>query len=196
MGCMRTIGCCLAMMLCLGLSPSWAEESAEPESEPAGFSVLNAESQLVDGVVRLDALFDLRFSDQLVEALQNGISLNLLIEIEILKQRNYLWSKQVATLVQRYQITYQPLTKHYVLNNLNSDLEFQFASLESLLMVVSVLSDFPLLDYSLLEAEASYRGDIRIAVDRSSFPVPLRLVSYFSADWHLVSDWFSWPLLP
>jgi len=198
MGCIRTIGRWL-LMLCLALplvwATAWADESATPESE-SGFAVLTAESKLVDGVVRLDVLFDLQFSDQLVEALQNGISFNLLIEIEILKQRNYLWSKQVATLEQRYQISYQPLTKHYVLNNLNSDLEFQFPTFESLLAVVTMLHDFPLLDYSLLEAEASYVGDIRIAVDRSSFPVPLRLMSYVSGDWHLTSDWYSWPLLP
>ena len=61
---------------------------------------------------------------------------------------------------------------------------------------MSFLNDFPLLDYSLLEAEADYRGEIRISVDRNSFPVPLRLMSYVSGDWHLVSDWYSWPLLP
>ncbi len=197
MGCLRIIGRCLAAMLCFAVSQTWADEPAAPglETEP-GFAVLTAESQLVDGVVRLDVLFELRFSEQLVEALQNGVSLNLLIDIDILKERRYLWSKSVARLEQRYQISYQPLTNTYVLVNLNSDLEFQFPTLESLLAVIAMLHDFPLLDYSLLEAEASYRGDIRIAVDRDSFPVPLRLMSYVSGDWHLVSDWYSWPLLP
>ena len=197
MGEMRTIGCWLAVLLCFAVSQAWAEEPATPEleSEP-GFTVLTAESQLVDGVVRLDVLFGLTFSDDLVEALQNGVSLNLLIDIEILKERNYVWSKQVAKIEQRYQISYQPLTNLYVLNNLNSDLVFQFPTLESLLAVITVLHDFPLLDYSLLEADASYRGDIRISVDRESFPVPLRLMSYVSGDWHLASDWYSWPLLP
>ncbi len=197
MGCLRIIGRCLAALLCFAVSQTWADEptASRLETEP-GFTVLTAESQLVDGVVRLDVLFELRFSEQLVEALQNGVSLNLLIDIEILKERSYLWSKSVATLEQRYQISYQPLTNTYVLVNLNSDLEFQFPTLESLLAVMTMLHDFPLLDYSLLETETSYRGDIRIEVDRDSFPVPLRLMSYVSGDWHLVSDWYSWPLLP
>lgn len=200
---MRTVGRCLAVMLCLALPLAWAqaEEPAAPELESVpliepGFAVLKAESQLVDGVVRLDAQFDLQFSDQLVEALQNGISLNLLIEIEISKQRSYLWSAEVARLEQRYQISYQPLTNYYVLNILNSELEFQFATFESLLAVITTLNGFPLLDQSLLEADADYFGEIRIAVDRNSFPVPLRLMSYVSGDWHLASDWYSWPLLP
>ncbi len=196
MGCTRIIGCWLAAMLCLVASPAWTEESVAPEAVDPGFAVLTAESTLVDGVVRLDALFELRLSDQLVDALQNGISLNLMIEIEVVKQRKYLWAKQVAALEQRYRISYQPLTNHYVLNNLNSDLVFQFPTLESLLAVMAALREFPLLDYSLLEPEASYIGEIRIAVDRSSFPVPLRLMSYVSGDWHLISRWYSWPLLP
>jgi len=190
---MRTIGRGLAAMLCLAVSQAWAEE---PVTTEPGFAVLTAESRPVNGVVRLNVLFELAFSKQLVEALQNGVSLNLLIDIAILKERSYVWSKQVATLQQRYQISYQPLTNTYALANLNSDLEFQFPTLESLLAVITVLHDFPLLDYSLLDAEASYRGEIRIAVDRDSFPVPLRLMSYVSSDWHLVSDWYSWSLLP
>ena len=83
-----------------------------------------------------------------------------------------------------------------VLNNLNSELEFQFATFESLLAVLARLHGLPLLDHSLLEEEAEYSGEIRITVDRNSFPVPLRLMSYVSGDWHLASDWYSWPLLP
>lgn len=179
------------LLFCCALSPASAQQQAEP-----GFSVISAESQLVDDVVRLNALFDLRFSEQLVEALQNGVPLNLVIEIEISKLRSYLWSTTVTTLEQRYQISFHPLTKHYVLHNLNSEVEFQFPTLESLLAVVSVLNNFPLLDKSLLEEDGLYRGEIRIAVDRDSFPVPLRLMSYVTDDWHLVSEWFEWPLLP
>lgn len=187
--------CLAALLLCLIVPGVWAEEPLAPEPEP-GFTVLKAESRLVDGVVRLNSRFELRFSEQLVEALQNGVTLNLLVDIDISKQRNYLWSKQVTALQQRYQISFQPLTNTYVLINLNSELEFHFPTLESVLAVVATLHDFPLLDFSLLEPEANYRGQIRIAVDRDSFPVPLRLMSYVSGDWYLESDWFSWPLLP
>lgn len=180
------------MLLCLGAASVAAQERAPKP----GFEVISAQSRLVEQVVRLDALFDLRFSPQLVDALQNGVSLNLLIEIEVIEERDYLWSSTVTTLEQRYQIVYQPLTNHYLLRNINSDVEFQFPSLESLLAVISALSDFPLLDYSLLEEEGRYLGEIRISVDRESFPVPLRLMSYVADNWYLSSEWFAWPLLP
>jgi len=178
-------------LLCFAVAPVHAQEQIEP-----GFSVVSAESKLIDDVVRLNVLFDLRFSDKLVEALQSGVALTLLIEIEINKERSYLWSSGVASLEQRYQISYHPLTKNYVLRNLNSELEFQLPSLESLLAVITMLNDFPLLDAALLEEGATYFGEIRISVDRDSFPVPLRLMSYVTDDWHLSSEWFAWPLLP
>ncbi|ALP54330.1 hypothetical protein Tel_14905 [Candidatus Tenderia electrophaga] len=181
------------MALGLVVAPAWGQE---PPAVTPGFEVISVSSRLADQVLRLDALFELRVSQQLVEALQNGVALNLLIEIEVSKERDYLWSASVASLTQRYQISYQPLTTHYVLENLNSGVEFQFPSLESLLAVASVLSDFPLLDSSLLEEDARYYGEIRISIDRDSFPVPLRLMSYVTDDWYLASEWFAWPLLP
>ena len=186
-----TYRCWLAgMLLCLAVAQVRAEDQVE---QAPGFDVVSARSTLVGDVVRLDALFDLRLSDNLIEALQNGISLNLVIKIQILKERDYLWASTVTTLEQRYLIYYRPLTGHYVLDNLNSQVVFQFPSLEALLAVASVLSDFPLLDYSLLDPDARYLGEIHIEVDRDSFPVPLRLMSYVYGDWHLSSEWFSWP---
>ncbi len=181
------------MLLCLATVHVFAQEQ---EALQPGFEVVSAKTALVDDVVRLDALFDLRFSASLVDALQNGVLLNLVIEIEVIKERDYVWSTSIASLAQHYQISYLPLTKSYLLNNLNSQVEFQFPNLESLLAVVSVMQDFPLLDQSLLEEEGRYRGEIRIIVDRESFPVPLRLMSYFTGNWHLSSEWFAWPLLP
>lgn len=184
------------MLLCVAASPAIAQEQAELKPKP-GFEVVSAKTTLVADVLRLDALFDLRFSESLVEALRSGVSLNLEIEIEVVRERDYLWSTSIASLAQRYQISYQPLTKSYSLNNLNSQVEFQFPSLESLLAVVSVMQDFPLLDRSLLEDEGGrYWGEIRISVDRESFPVPLRLMSYVYGEWHLSSEWFEWSLLP
>ncbi len=161
-----------------------------------GFEVVSAQSTVVEDVVRLDAMFGLRLSDDLIEALQNGIYLNLNIDIQINKDRRFVWSSTITTLEQRYQISYQPLTDHYVLNNLNSEVVFQFPSLESLLAVVSVLNDFPLLDTSLLKPKGRYFGEIRIEIDRDSFPVPLRLMSYVYGDWHLSSGWYKWSLQP
>lgn len=190
----RLIRYWLSALLCCAVASLNAQEQVE-EIEPA-LVIQSAESRLVDDVVRLDVAFDLRFSEQMIEALQRGVALTLLIEIEINRERSYLWSTTIATLEQRYQISYQPLTQYYALNNLNSEVEVQLPSLELLLAVINELDDFPLLDAALLAADATYFGEIRISVDSGSFPVPMRLMSYFNDDWDLSSEWFEWPLLP
>jgi hypothetical protein len=184
----------IGLTLCVVTVQVGAQEAEVSEPVEPGFSVVSAETHVVDDVVRLKALFNLRFSDKLIEALKNGVPLNLLIEIEVVKERDYLWSDTVATLEQRIRISYQPLTDNYLYTNLNSGEEFEFPTLESLVAVTSVLGDFPLIDATLLEADSHYRGEIRISIDRDSFPTPLRLMSYVSSDWHLSSDWYTWPL--
>jgi len=181
------------VLACLLTGPVLADESEEPTLEP-GFVVYSAESRVVNDVLRLDAVFGLQFSDKLFEALHNGVTLNLNIDMRVLRHRSYMWDSTVASVEQRYKISYSPLTKNYTLANLNSEIQFQFPNFDSLLAVVSVLTDFPLLDNSLLEDDEDYRAEIRVAVDRDSLPVPLRLMSYVTSGWHFVSEWYSWTL--
>ena len=190
MGSGVTIRLLLGLLACLLVAPLQAEEPA-----PApGFVVYSADTRVVDEVVRLDAIFGLAFSQKLMDALHNGISLNISIDMRVARDRNYIWDAGVAEIAQRYEISYSPLTEYYTLTNLNSEIQFQFPNFDSLLAVVSVLTDFPLLDRSLLDADANYRCGIRVSVDRQSLPVPLRLMSYVTSGWHFVSEWYEWTL--
>jgi hypothetical protein len=167
------------------------QSSAEDD---AVFDVLSAATMIDDQVLRLDASFDLQFGDALDEALHSGVSLFLLVEIEALRKRDYVWSESIARVEQRYQINYHALTEQYVLRNINSGVRFKFPNFESLQRVVSTLVDFPFLDLGLLDYDSEYFGRIRIGLDSDQFPTPLKLMSYFSSDWDPQSEWYTWPL--
>ena len=181
----------LMLMLCLLSAPP---VSAEEEGVEPSFSIVSAESRIDDQVIRLDAAFELIFSENLIEALHNGVPLTLLVEMDVLRERSYWLSETVAEIEQRFQVTYNPITGRYQYHNLNSDARFQLPSFDVVTLMLSHLSNFPLLDHSLLESGERYLGRIRIRVDREKFPVPLRLMSYVSSDWDLVSEWYEWPL--
>ncbi len=167
----------------------------EEEIEPV-FTVVSAQSRIEDEVVRLDAVFDLGFSGKLIEALHKGVPLTLLIELEVLRERNYWMSETIAEIEQRFQLSFNPLTGHYLFYNINSDARFQLPSFEAVKAVLSHLNNFPLLDDALLEKEERYRARIRIKVDPETFPVPLRLMTYVTSDLDLESEWYEWSLLP
>lgn len=177
----------LLWLFCSVPSLSRAEDGAV-------FNVVSAMTHADDQVLRLNARFDLQFSEALIDALHNGVSLVLLIEIEALRERDYVWSESIARIEQRYQLSYQALTEQYILDNINSGVRFKFPNFEALRQVAGNLVDFPFLDLSLLDDESRYLGQLRIGIDRDQFPTPLMLMSYFSSDWHPQSEWYTWPL--
>lgn len=183
----------LALLLCLfGL----AFVTPVHAGEAAGFRVVAVDTHLEDAVYRLDALFEVRFSHELDEALRNGVPLTFVIEMEISRHRSYLWDEDVALITQRYEARFNALTKHYELYNLNTGVRFNLPDLEVLGFVLGNFVDFPLLDESLIEKDERYQGRIRIRLDVEALPAPLRLTAYTSSGWRLDSEWFSWPLKP
>ena len=186
---------CIALLLWLPMS--WAygddeEEIAEPQSP--GFVVLSATARDVEGVIRLDATFALRFGTTLKEALHNGVTLPLLLEIEALQARDYLWAKSVAHVEQRYLLSFNSLTGQYLLHNRNTDVQQQLPSLSAVKAVLGNLKNFPFMDRNLLHDDRQYQARLRITIDSDKLPAPLRLMSYVSSDWDLQSEWYQWPL--
>lgn len=184
----------LLLLLWLVLPAHGADEEVATEPQSPGFAVLSATVHDIDGVVRLDATFALRFGTTLEEALHNGVTLPLLVEIEALQQRDYLWPKAIARVEQRYLLSFNTLTEQYLLHNRNTDAQLRLPSLGAVKAVLGNLSKFPFLDRNLLKEDADYLARLRITIDREQLPAPLRLMSYISSDWDLHSEWYQWPL--
>ncbi len=185
-----------ALLLWLVAPWAYAADGANDteEHQSPGFAVLSASVRDIEGVVRLDAIFALRFGTTLEEALHNGVVLPLLIDIEALQQRNYLWSKTIAHVEQRYSLSFNALTKQYLLHNRNTDTQFRLSSFSAVKAVLGSLSKFPFLDRRLLRDDKEYVARLRITIDSEQLPVPLRLMSYVSSEWDLQSEWYQWPL--
>lgn len=178
----------LAAVLLLGLS-----FSAAAELEPA-FAVRSASTALVDKVYRLNARIDYRFSDDALDALDNGVPLVVELAIEIERRRDYLWNETVASLHQRYQLSYDALTRRYVLTNLNSGADAYYPARAAAIAAMGEVDDLPILDAGLLDRSEKYDVRLQASLDLEALPVPMRVIGYFSSKWSISSEWFSWPL--
>ncbi|HSH30822.1 MAG TPA: DUF4390 domain-containing protein [Thiohalobacter sp.] len=147
-------------------------------------------------VLRLDARLDFTLTQEARTALENGVPLVLLLQIEVLEPRDYLWDKVVARLQQRYRLSYHALSERYIVQRLNTGVRTSFPSLEGALYGLGRVEALPVLDRSLLESGHAYYGQLRISLDTEALPTPLRVWAYVSADWRLSSDWYPWPLQP
>lgn len=164
------------------------------EARAAGFEVLAASTRLESGVYRLEAKIEYHFSNPALEALQNGVPLNVELDMEVRRRRAWVWDETVYSLTQRFRLEYHTLSRQYLVSNLNSGERRGFSGRAAALKFMGQISDFPFLDQGLLASNERYEAALRARLDIESLPAPLRLFAYLSDDWRLASEWYAWPL--
>lgn len=163
-------------------------------AQAKGFTVRSVETRLQKQVYLLDTRIDFAFSEEAQKALQSGIPIIILLDIEVEKQRSWWWNKTVAELQQGYLLLYHALTEKYIVNNLNSGAQHDYTSLDATLLALGRIRGLPLIDSALLDRSGDYRVKLRVHLDIESLPAPMRPLAYISSDWQLASEWYTWPL--
>src|SRR3569623_837123 len=146
-----------------------------PPAAAADFAVRSTETFLADKVYYLDADIDYKFSDAALDALQNGVPLVVLLEIEINRERDYLWSENIASLRQRYQIAYEALTGRYVVTTLNSGAAAYYPTRAAAIAALGDVDHVPLLAAGMIDARQRYIVALRVSLDLDALPVPMRV---------------------
>lgn len=161
----------------------------------AGFTVISASTRLVGDTYLLNARLEYRLSEVTLEALQNGVALPLLLEMEVRRRRQWLWDDTVASLQQPLRLEYHALTNRYLVTNENTGRQ-SYPSLAAALTQMGEIRNFPLIDAALIAPDEVYYGRLRTRLDIEALPSPLRPTAYLSGDWRLTSQWYEWPLQP
>ena len=135
------------------------------------------------------------FSKAALEALANGLPLAVETEINIKPVNKWYWQKSLVSYNYKLEIQYHALSQQYLVKGFSDDYPRAFYTQSSALVALGHVEGLPLIELSLLEAEASYEVNIRSALDSESLPVPLRPLTYLSDDWRLRSEWkrLQWP---
>ena len=66
--------------------------------------------------------------------------------------------------------------------------------MEGALTGLGTIRGLPILDDSLLSANAEYFVRMRVGIDLEALPAPLRLLAYISGEWRAKSQWQEWQL--
>ena len=171
----------------------WLLVWSPPSPAESEFAVRAVESYLSGKVHHLDAEIDYSLTPEVLEALQNGVPLNMEVQIEVYRDR-WWWDEDVAALTQRYRVQYHALTERYLVENLNSGAPETYTSLPAALRALGRIRRLPLLDENLLEPGETYRARMRVELDNEALPAPLRPLAYLSSHWRLGSEWYDWSL--
>ena len=161
-----------------------------------GFVIQSVETHLVNKVYLINAQIDYQFSEVALDALQNGVPLIVLLDIEVEQKRKWWFNKTIAELQQGYLLLYHALTEKYIINNLNSGAQENYDSLRSALDSLNKIKDLPIIDANLIKKGESYDVQLQTYLDLEALPAPMRPIAYISSQWRLESDWYRWPLQP
>ena len=180
--------------LAVALIAFGAQSQAPAQDDPGRFEVRSASVALQDGVYYLDAWVEYRLSTEAREALDAGVALTLETEVEFQRIRRFWLDDQGADLRQGYELQYHALSERYLVVNLNSGEQSSYATLFSAFNSLGRITELPLIDASLLDAESNYEIRIRAVLSTEDIPGPLRLLAFWRRDWSLESEWYTWLL--
>jgi hypothetical protein len=164
-------------------------------AEEAQFSVEDIKTQLHDdGVYYLDANLDITLGSEMLTALRNGVSLVLLLDLELIRPRRFWKDELLVNLKQRYRLSFHTFTQQYLVDNLNTDIQENFHTLSGVLDYLSHLRSLPILDAGLMQPGESYRARLRLHLDLSALPLPLQVRAYAKRGWRASSPWMVWTM--
>lgn len=164
------------------------------EAQETGLEIRNASTRLEGGVWFLSARIDYRFNRETLDALQSGIPLTFELQVELTEDRRWLPDADVASLRQEFELSWQPLSRGYLVRNKNSGDQSAHSTLFSALNDLGRIRSLPLIDAALLDKDARYEVRLRAALDQQQLPGPLRMLTFWDDDFTLESEWYRWRL--
>ena len=181
----------LTLLALLVLGTGLAEEDIEREGY---FEVRSASTELINGVLTLDARLHLVLSSEALAALESGVTLYIEMQVQVIRVKKYLVDSVDAELAIRYELEYRPLSQRYIVRNLNSGNQDTFATLYSALNSLGRVQGLPVIDDALLLPDRPYRLRLRAMLNTQQYPATLRLLFFWRGQWQLQSEWFEWSL--
>lgn len=152
--------------------------------------------RFVNGMYVVDGAVHFSLTEDMREALNNGIVLTYDVEVEIYAPRRWIWDDLLVRSVQRRSLEYHALTRSYIVNNSTTRAKRSVHTLEEALEVLGEVKDMAISEQRHLPQPGPYEARMRASLDVESLPAPLRPVAYLSPDWHLDSDWQHWTVAP
>ena len=144
----------------------------------------------VDEGYQFNADVEIALNPMLERALEKGIVLYFVTELNLLSPRWYWLDEKVARSKQREALSYYALTRQYRLSR--GSLSQNFSTLKEALQVLGRLRNRPIVANSELKQDAEYIVELRVWLDLSRLPKPFQVEALSSREWNLSSDTLQW----
>lgn len=155
-----------------------------------GIQIKRVTVEVTDEGYEFDADFEITLSPKLEHALQKGIVLYFVTELNLVNSRWYWLDERVAHSRIREGLSYYALTRQYRLSR--GTFSQNFGTLKEALQALSRVRDRPIIASSELKHDTEYTVEIRMWLDISALPKPFQVETLGSRDWDLSSGILRW----
>ncbi len=152
------------------------------------FSIQSVETDIHNQPIKVDIGLTLKFSAEVEEALNKGVTIPLKVIARIVRDNQL--SLVVEDRGYRWEIHYLPMSRHYLLTDMQSKEQTTWARLRHALGSL----DRIMVELPPVELEpGNYRLEVKVFLDRRRLPAPMRLPALVSSGWKLETNWYQWP---
>lgn len=141
----------------------------------------------------LNARVDYYLNDDIIEALNNGITLTFSATLVITENRNWLWNKRLATYVFPYRIKFHTLSQTYQVIDATNNRKQVFSGLTPALHALGTVSDLTLNNFSI-DSTKKLSAKLGVSINIETLPLPMRPLAYVTPNWHIQINSYQWPL--
>ena len=165
---------------------------ALPEDSPP-FHIHSVNLSRTQQEYQLDAVVDFDLNETVLNALHNGVSLTLEMQMQLYRQRPWIWDHSITDISRRFHLRYFALSQLYLLTELESQERHSFVSLNAALYRLGHIQT-PLAQLHEVMTGQQHYLRMRVQLEIESLPAALRPLAYLSSHWRLKSQWKQWNL--
>lgn len=159
-----------------------------------GIEIDSVDSKIQDDNYLLNSTINFEFADEVIDAINHGVSLYIDILTRIKRQRKWVWDKTVLERTYSFKLERHALSGDYIVTNITTNERQQLSTLDEALSTLGKISGLELVPSVALIHDRSYRGLIMAQLNVEKLPPPLRPIAYASEKWQLKSDWKEWDI--
>lgn len=178
------LACALMLIVVCGASA--------PLVSAGDISIDRASAAIENEIVTLNSDASFEFSEDAIEALKSGITLNFELEIRILEARRFWWDKNRFVTQRRYSLERHALSEQYILQDLITGDRRIHASIGAAIDDLGRIRSLPVLDATDIGETQSLDIRMRFRLEIESLPAPMIPIAYISPGWRMSSGWHRW----
>ena len=163
---------------------------AQPVHAAEGVGVQFAEIRAIHEGYEVAAQFVINPSRTLEEALEKGVALHFVAELEVNRPRSWWFNESVGEATRRMRIYYNFLLRRYVIDS--GYTTQSAASLDEALGLLGRVDHWQILERGALKPGQRYEARLRFRMDASQLAKPLQMGALASGKWELQSGWYEW----